>query len=656
MSAFASISRWADSASRRLMAEPLSAQTEREVVPLRLRSSGLGSSRSTLKTAVGLVSILITTALHAATAPAPTGGLQQSFTSGNVKGTLFIPGDAVPRFGFVPIRVAVDNREPRELRWDAKFFQSSFSNSGVSTASQTTTTLTVPAGRSGERWMFVPTADSGPGRGSGSGAWGNFAVNLDGSGISETNLNFNVGRSGASMPAWAVSASLESVVRSRLVGLKTDVPQPGGYRAGRAPLPPTTGVRPLLRTAPNLFSFDPSQSFGEWRIWSPFARVLLRVDEYTSLPPANRAALRDWVALGGWLYLVPDDVRGLRIERLGAGAILTLTRPITVDDRHDNDGLFVNGAVLSLTPAIPYDLAMPKTGMVKKVSPARIVGDWLVYFFVGFAVLVAPVNLFAIATVKRRHWLFMTLPGISLAAVGVLVTAIYLQDGVGGEGARRSIVALLPGDHRAVVFQEQVSRTGLLFGTRFPLADDTICAAVEVEDAASMPGRALEYQRSDGRASGDWFRGRARQAQHLRRLTPTRARIEQVGATPDGAPIVQSSVGATLRNFAYVDRAGVAWQVDTLPPGTRVTLLRAEREAGLTKPLQVFRADAGSDAFQNLINVTVQEKHQGRFAALAENSELAPLPTLASINWKDSAVLITGMVEGAGAAPGKATP
>lgn len=603
---------------------------------------------------IGALFFLCSALLHAAAATSTGGGQQQSFTSGNVKATLFIPGEGVPRFGFVPVRLTVDNREPRELKWEAKFLQTSFSNSGVSTSSQTTVPIVIPAGRSGERWIFVPTSDAGPARGMNYGGWGNFSVSLEGQGISGANLHFNAGRGGAAMPPWAVSASLDAVVRARLVGLKTNAPQPGTRPPRGTTAAPT--LRPLLRTAPNLFSFDPAQFLGDWRIWSAFARILLRADEYAALPPANRTALRNWVALGGSLYLVPEAVRAAHVERHGAGLVFTLPRPITADDRDDSDGLFSHANVLGLSRAIPYDLALSKTGLGKRITPAPLVGDWLVYFFVGFAVLVAPVNLFAIAPVKRRHWLFLTLPGISLVAVGILVAAIYLQDGVGGEGARRTIVALLPGDHQAAVIQEQVARTGLLFGTRFSLPDDTICAAIEVEDAASVPGRTLEYQRSEGRAFGDWFRGRARQAQHLRRLTPTRARIEQVGTAPDGAPIVQSSVGATLRNFAYVDRARTSWQAETIPPGTRVTLVRAAPDAGLAKPLRVFRAAPGTDSFQSLIGLMVQEKTPGRFAAIAGDSELAPVPTLSSIRWEDSSVLITGTIEGAEAAAGRGNP
>ena len=596
--------------------------------------------------------------LHAATPVAPAaGGLQQSFTGDNVKATLFIPGDTLPRFGFVPLRIAIDNQQPRDLRWRFAFEFNSSTNYGATSVAQSVTNLNVPASRNGERWIFVPTAEGGATRAPGGygGGWANFNVHADGTGIGDPRLHFNAGgRTNNPMVPWAVSASLESVVRTRIAGLKTEPPPAPPARPGYRSRPVASGPQPLLRSPPNLFAFDPTQSFGDWRIWSPFARVIVRADEYATMPGANRAALRNWVGLGGTLYIVPETTRSFERQTLGAGSIVMVGQPITASEAHDPHGLFTPDGIFNAGLAIPSDLSLQRGGLADRIPPAKRVGDWLVYFFVGFAVLVAPVNLFAIAPVRRRHWLFVSVPAISLAAVGILMAAIYLQDGVGGDGARRALVVLLPGDNQAAVFQEQVSRTGLLLGTSFPIAEDTICAVAPADDANFQPGRPLEYNRVDGRATGDWFRGRARQAQHLRRLTPTRARVERVGTAPDGAPIVQSSVGTTLREFVVTEANGATWTADQVAPGTRVTLRRAGDAHGVKRRVVEF-GTVGSTHFAQLVERSASAIGGARFVALGGDSELAPLPTLASIRWVDSAVMFTGLVENATIA-GKAAP
>jgi hypothetical protein len=555
------------------------------------------------------------------------------------------------------------------LRWQANYSHNSSANYG-STLAQSPGVLTSPAGQKTERWVFVPTAEPGLNR-TGSyygGSWSNFVVTVDGTAIAEKRLQFNTpGRGSNQMVPWAISAALESSVRSHLVGLKTTVPTP--YLRGRPAGTPAMTTRPLITGAPNIFVFDPSHPLGDWRIWSPFARVILRGDEYATLPPANRAALRSWVALGGWLYVAPEVALPGSTQRFGAGLIVNLAKPISADDSHSSEGLFTSEGIFASTPAVPGDLSLEKGGLSNKIPPAKIVGDWLVYFFIGFAALVAPINLFAIAPVRRRHWLFFSVPLISVAAVAILGTAIFLQDGVGGEGARRSLVILLPGENQAAVFQEQVTRTGLLLGSSFPLPDDTICASVPADSGNAQSARSLSFNRADGRASGDWFRSRARQGQHLRRLTPTRARVEQVGQAPDGAPIVQSSVGATLRDFQYLDADESIWWTASLPPGTRVTLTRksdpeefarqaTELATVVSIQLQeIIKAGMGGTPPGGASWSPAREMvwTPGRFVGRAADSDLAPLPTLPSIRWTDSAVLFTGVVELTGAAA-KATP
>ena len=595
--------------------------------------------------------LVLATAVAAlrAVGPAPT-GMERTLTQGNVKATFTIPGENLPRFGFVPVHVSVDNREGRELGWELRFTQTTYSNSGGSVASRTTRVLTVPASRRSEHRLHVPVGESGAPRGNSAYGWTTLHVQVSGTAIRPEEIVFNATpRPASGMVPWAVAQTLEGTVRARLMALTRESTTLRGGRAVPGP------VRPLIAGGPNLTAFDPAQPADDWRAWAPFARVILPAEDYATMPPANRAALRHWVALGGTLHLVPANDTPGGTERHGVGTVVRAARPLESDPT--GAGLFDAATPFRRTPATAGELAMTKGGMEAQVPKARRAGDWMVYFFVGFAVLIGPVNLFAIAAGRRRHWLFVTVPAISLAAVATLGAAIFFQDGTGGEGARRSLVVLLPGDHHAAVFQEQVARTGLLFGTSFPLAEDTVCAAVPIDEGPA--GRALELVRTGGTAAGDWFRGRARQAHHLRRIVPTRARVELVGRGPDGAPIVQSSVGATLRDFRMIDRDGMRWTSDRVPAGVRTTLQKAREQRGdILFPPGDFGDEVGTSDFDKELIGPFWRRRPAepfRFLALAEESDLAPIATHPGIRWKDSAVLITGVLEGAGAA-GKAAP
>lgn len=578
--------------------------------------------------------------LLAATAPA-TRALEQTLTGDNVKATFWIPGSSLPTHGFVPVRVTVENRLDRELQWQLSTQDSGHDHSATVLAKMATT-LTFPAARTTERWFFAPISFGtlhAPGTYYGQRM--GFTVMVSGPGIRDGSVHFgpSVWGSSPSIPALAVSPALEKIVTDVLT-----------ERAGQS-IATSPGRRPRPSPArgsigSNIAAVDFSQPLPDWRMWAPFGAAILTEADYNAMPAGNRAALRNWIALGGALYLSPSSATPKNAEWWGAGVVRKLHWPL-------NDP---TNAAWDL-PRVDSDSALPmsislsqqKTTMADAIASAPKAGDWLVYFFIGFAVLVAPVNLYAIAPARRRQWLFFTVPAISLLAVGVLATAIFFQDGTGGEGVRRALVVLLPGDNQAAVFQEQVSRTGMLFDTSFPLADDTLCIAAAAEDPNVNAGRQLTYERENGRAAGDWFRSRARQAQHLRRLTPTRARVELVGTAPGGAPIVQSSVGTTLREFRYVDKGGVAWQADEVPAGARVTLKRAANFAGLTTTLTQY-SRGGSVHLHHIATRVMSAGEPGRFVARTETFDLAPLPTLASIRWKESEVMIIGTVEPGGKA------
>jgi hypothetical protein len=135
-------------------------------------------------------------------------------------------------------------------------------------------------------------------------------------------------------------------------------------------------------------------------------------------------------------------------------------------------------------------------------------------------------------------------------------------------------------------------------------------------------------------ASGDWFASRTTTQHLLRRLVPTRERVERV-ATAGDAPVIQSTVTATLRDFAFMDEAGRYWTAPEVPPGTRVTL------------------HPGTDL---LLRSPVLNKlpvlSAGKFYALGSGDSGALIPTLPASRWRDDVVLFTGRL----AAPPAAAP
>jgi hypothetical protein len=456
--------------------------------------------------------------------------------------------------------------------------------------------------------------------------------------------------------------------------LSIDVAGPGLPRNGRASFPNAvnaTSMGPLAttpaieqvvrgkfsssgsRALPYVAGFEPTQVPADWRVWSSFNSALLPADEFAALDGARRAALRTWVATGGVLFLSPEVAGEPRTERVGAGRIETLSEPIA--DVQPTD-IFTRLQLGSFSPGMPdrdrtsFGVDTP-IGQLVKFEPADTL--WISLFLVVFAALIGPVNLLWLAPPARRYRLFFTTPLISLAGAAAVAGAIVLQDGIGGDGIRRALVWFVPGENQAAIFQEQGARCGFLTDRSFGLDDSVLCAVLPVDGNihTSIAGNRV-FTRERGRAAGDWFGNRARQAHLLRTLAPTRARIEVVAAAADGTPTVESTLTTELRDFRLRDADGRTWRASSVPTGRRVAL---QPEIDLGAPPK-NPAENGTPNLAGLLKEATTLTEPWQWVASGGGSDLAPIVTLRAVRWVDDPVVYAGFAERAGSPRRPAIP
>ena len=418
-----------------------------------------------------------------------------------------------------------------------------------------------------------------------------------------------------------------------------------------------SSLRAVLATqvtgAPNLATVNTAQLPADWRLWSSFAGVILTVDEYAALDAARRAALRGWVGLGGQLFLVPTpgELAEERREAVGAGRVVTLAVPApdaVGTTTRTSLSLYSSAALRSTfnlygeTVGLPdrESLFVKDTPLGEEIKFDANDASWVAIFLVIFAAIIGPVNLFLFAPVGRRHRLFWTTPALALLGGLLLVGVIFFQDGTGGTGRRSTLVVLLPGQNQAAVFQEQAARTGFLPRRSFALDDDTLLAPLALgPEGGRFGGGQNLASREAGEAGGDWFRSRAGLAHGLRRLAPTRGRVEIAGTAPDGTPIVESSLATVLREFVLQDAAGKLWFTRELAPGRRIALEAPPRGAALDSATL-----NGSPALLRAYGAAASPA-TGRWSAYGGATDLAPMATLTSIRWGDSTIVYTGVAE-----------
>ncbi len=391
------------------------------------------------------------------------------------------------------------------------------------------------------------------------------------------------------------------------------------------------------RGLPTISPVDPFIVPADWRVWSSFHAVVMRNRDFEDLDPARRAALREWVSMGGLLVLFPgrDDTVKASTENLGTGSVIKLATAINdTDSTYLVSKLQLNVLSLSLPPRDSMRF-FSSSALAGFVTAGSVDSRVLATFLGIFGLLIGPVNLFLIARAKKRHRLFVTTPIMAICGAVGMIAIILHDDGFGGDGVRATVVSFVPGQPAAAVFQDQVARTGFLNSRDFRLDEKTVMVGIPIPEY-DPSGRDSNLSRKDGIANGDWFRNRWRQAHHLREIVPTRARIEVVGQTPEGAPIVESTLTTELTEFIYVTADDRVWKAASVVPGRRIPLELTDLQL---RPLISAGATRNLDA---LLNASSQ-REPGRWVAKGGPSDFAPIGTLPSVRWTEASIWYTGV-------------
>ncbi len=382
---------------------------------------------------------------------------------------------------------------------------------------------------------------------------------------------------------------------------------------------------------------------GDWRSLVGLDLLWLTDAEYTALDAPRRTMIRDWVSHGGRLYVCAQSAdpalrAGVGLPEAGDEADLGLGHVQIVP--WDGKPLPLT-TVQSLTDASPSGRVDPSFvqadwPMVHEVGRIPLNAPFLIAFIVLFALVVGPLNLFVFARAAQRHRLFWTTPAISVGASLLLVGFIVLQDGFGGNGQRVMLCLFLPDQKKAVVVQEQVARTGVLFSRQFSMAEDLVLTPLQSETSEGS----RSYDQTGRNYSGDWFASRSVQAQRAEAVVPSRAEIQLLNADAahDGAPpVVTSSVPATIKKIQYVDAAGHRWVGDELRTGERLTLRPGGPAPASPVPV------GGSKSLDDEVNALLDRR--GFFVAVASDGPF--FDTLPSIHWNKQSAVFAGPVSGA---------
>lgn len=406
----------------------------------------------------------------------------------------------------------------------------------------------------------------------------------------------------------------------------------------------------------------------DWRAYSGYDGLGMTDADWTALTPGARNAILRWNRLGGQLviYAVSSSTNfaTLGISDKAAG--------VTQADRSfGNVSLFPIGTDLKLDPAETIGIFTKSDNLPTVLESVR--GDFLswplkshltkqgynsslfILILVAFGVLVGPVNLFVFAKSGRRHRLFITTPLIALGTSAVLVALIILIDGFGGRGVRIQLMEIRPddGDNSAYIFQEQVSRTGILMDKSFTVSEPAAITPVVISGHDNQWARLTDENWGEGmryeaefrngklEASGDWFLSRSEQGQLLRGIVPTRGRIEARSLT--GQPSFMSTFDFPIETLYFRDSSGGCWKALNVEPGKAFSCTQVDESE-----VKGFTAEAGKQLSQRSSKALLRtggtplSERPNHFIAFT--SAAPGIETFEGIDWQMTQTYITGPI------------
>ncbi|MDR2862960.1 MAG: hypothetical protein LBV54_03675 [Puniceicoccales bacterium] len=542
--------------------------------------------------------------------------------------------DETPDFGYIPVLITLRNHRP-----ESQNFYLRYTAGGLSGASR----LQVDGNARSQTYVYVPIVSRG-----------GVTLTLSGPGVRSGTIHLN--------SHWSSLQAYVGMGDRTAADYWVSVQQ--NLSSGGSSSSQLVGTK-----------ITPAGAPADWRAYTGFSSLWFNSAEWSDLDPGARAAILEWVGLGGNLYFlfennnqrnalkIPDlvevsgkskDVEG----RLGFGKIAFLKqksnsvsakrdfirlisstinteRPIifkypgnknTMSHGHSYHSSIVNGDEETSASSWPLVDIVGELG--------RNVGI-LSLFMVIFAILIGPVNFFFFAPSRRRYRILWTTPLISIGASILLGLVILIGDGTGGQGARLTLACLLPEQKRLVVQQEQVSRTGLLLGKKFDYDDAALLQPVAIRSSSESNS----YLRTDTGWAGDWFSSRAVQAHFAQTVRTARSSV-RVTLPKDGKPgSVNASLDIALAELYVIAPDGAIYKASGLTPGVK-------------RPLELVRTDeeypewwekqtgAASSALKAAVK-TSTGRH-GWFYARAENPAELAQATLDSIRWTTDTAVITG--------------
>lgn len=410
----------------------------------------------------------------------------------------------------------------------------------------------------------------------------------------------------------------------------------------------------------------PEQPVAEWSPnWLGYTRydgVVIAANDYRGMPTEVRGAIEQYVECGGSLLIIGTGVNlpkgwkqehdkdGLKRYSAGFGeCFVSATDPSEWDDGpavalHDS-------WTRSRTPWYGQRDPIDANRQFPVVENLQVPVQGLLLLMVLFAVIIGPVNMVLLNRYKRRLWLFLTVPLISLVTCVSIFGYMLVSEGWSGKSRIEGITFLDENTHRAsslgweAFYTPVQPRDGLRFSTGTEVSYQNGNDRYSHGRRDSNTSRTIDWNGEQILAAG-WLTPRVPSHFVVRKGEYRRERMT-ITTPAGGQPEVVNGLGADVSQFWYVDASGKMYQARNVQAGGRATLEPASiPHSGAKESLRIIYASDWSTIVNRMENEGVHYLQPRSYMAILDAAPFLDEGLAGVSNSRQRSVVIGLLKEG----------
>jgi hypothetical protein len=362
-----------------------------------------------------------------------------------------------------------------------------------------------------------------------------------------------------------------------------------------------------------------------WLGYSRYDGIVLTADDLRAMTAEARTAVEQFVECGGVLLIfgadppLPGDwklgpIAGLPLAACPAGFGYCFhcreNEPWSMDSRALD---VVRGLVTQANTRLQQVHSPAEANrMFPVIENLGVPVRGLLLLMIAFTIGIGPVNLVVLTRMKRKLWLFWTIPAVSAVTCIAVLGSMVLAEGWDSKSRVESFTVLDENSRHAATLGWYAYYTPLLSGGGLHFSPRTEVTYQDENESARgysyrrrTAGSALsiDWTRDQHLVSG-WIAPRVPSHFELRKGDIRRERVV-IAPGSDGKLEAVNGLGADISEFWYVNDAGAMFTAQSIPAGGRAALTPAAKPAlnASMKSLRMIFAGSWHDASTIRANV-----------------------------------------------------